>query len=124
MKKQTIISLIITIVLFIASIVLIALAINTVTTPITYNFGHGFFRYHVSYISSYTTHNASIMFSLGKVLLIAAFIMLGFTLYFSTKKEEVDYKKGQKSEKREYKKDYEDATIKEEIKKEEEDSNT
>ena len=30
----------------------------------------------------------SILFSLGRALLISSFIMLGFTLYFSSKKED------------------------------------
>lgn len=119
MNKHTIASMITTIILFIAAVVMIAVGINMVLNPVTYHYGHGFFSYRISYVSSHTTTTANILFALGRTLLLSSFVMLGFTLYFSTKgKEEKGMKN--KSEVREKRvKDeskVEDATIKEEVK--------
>lgn len=118
MNKHTIASMITTIILFIAAVVMIAVGINMVLNPVTYHYGQGFFSYRISYVSSHTT-TANILFALGRTLLLSSFVMLGFTLYFSTKgKEEKGIK--DKSEVREKRvKDeskVEDATIKEEVK--------
>lgn len=88
MRRNTLVSMIITIILFVAAILLIAFGVNMVANPVSYHLGHGFFSYSVRYVSPHSIQMGSILFSLGRVLLISSFIMLGFTLYFSSKKED------------------------------------
>ena len=88
MRRNTLVSMIITIILFVAAILLIAFGVNMVANPVSYHLGHGFFSYSVRYVSPHSMQMGSILFSLGRALLISSFIMLGFTLYFSSKKEE------------------------------------
>ena len=114
MRKQTLISLIVTIVLFISAAVLIALGIKNAYTPVSYNFVHGFFSYHIRYFSMIPGEGSYIMFSLGRALLISSFVMLGFTLYFSAKKENKEEVKVHRSAKSDKEK-AEDAEVKEEM---------
>ena len=79
--------MIITIILFIASIALIAFGIDMSTNPVSYHYGHGLFPYSIRYISTESIHTGAVLFSLGRALLISSFVMLGFTLYFSFSKK-------------------------------------
>lgn len=88
MNRQTLISMIITIILFVASIALIAFGVNMILNPVTYHYSHGFFSYYVSYSSSHASNVGGILFTLGRSLLICSFVMLGFTIYFSSSKKD------------------------------------
>lgn len=88
MNRHTLISMIITIILFVASIALIAFGVNMILNPVTYHYSHGFFSYYVSYSSSNASNVGSILFTLGRSLLICSFVMLGFTIYFSSSKKD------------------------------------
>ena len=116
MNRKTLISMIITIVLFIASVALIAFGVNMVINPVSYHYSHGFFSYYVSYTSSHAMHTGNILFSLGRALLISAFVMLGFTIYFAGRKkvENCADNKDRGAEKREKMDNVIDATFTEE----------
>ena len=103
MNRHTLISMIITIILFIASIALIAFGIDMSTNPVSYHYGHGLFSYSIRYISTESIHTGAVLFSLGRALLISSFVMLGFTLYFSFSKKNSEEEKMRREKKRKLK---------------------
>lgn len=115
MNRHTLISMIITIILFIASIALIAFGIDMSTNPVSYHYGHGLFPYSIRYISTESIHTGAVLFSLGRALLISSFVMLGFTLYFSFSKKNSEEEKMRREKNPERGAKIEDTKIKEEV---------